>query len=1217
MNNMKIVLSILLILFMSTSCQESGGDKGFSGLEDSVDSIGDTDTPTEIAVDILSTSPSVDPVFLVANNTQTFAVQVNSGAGDVTYTFKLDGSLLQNSNSPFYNLAAGGLTAGTHSLEVTATNSVSEDSHTFNLRKNTAPVVALDSNTSQTISCTSDSFQLDITASDIDGDSLSFDFYLNGTSGSSFLATSSGIGSATVVFTPNCSLSGTNNVTVRATDSHGEFDEYTMAVTVSNPNIATVDSYSPSADPVKMLSSASQTFSISASGKAPLAYEWKLDGVTIGTALGAIHTVSSGDITAGPHTLVVTVSDSDSTDSHTFNIVKNVAPVLAAESPAQTNIKQNYEIIKTFSVEGSDANSDALTFTWTLNGSASTTIATSRSGNTASAIFTPIELLIGSHTIAVTVSDGLETDTHSWTVAVNRFSTACNALSSGEVCTVVGPIGFNSGGSTQASKKVRGVPYYMAKDSFDNMYVSDTVNDVIWYYNFSIVDRTVHGIDVPAYSAKIILGNGIAGITIDGKKNSEFKLNSPRDLVFDSVTETLFIADYLNNRVVQLLTDGTARRALCYGGTGNNTSYNELGPALTRGCYAPVGLALNEVTRKLYVSIYGHHNIKEFDISNADYTNWTGEVLVGRRNASNGSIVSGYDDAGVAFGYTTGGARTTNPWDLDLNADGSLLFFTEYNGDRVKVANLSGSSRTLLNGAITVNAGHTIKVIGNGGGVTEGLYSSAKIDQPTGIALYEDAGVLKGIFVVSYNRHVVNFINNTASTITIGDKDVEAQTLRWVFGDRGAYYNGDNNPGRLTSIWSPRALEVIGDTLFVSTLSTGMIRSLDINVADGNVGTKVHSEFINDFLSSQNPNDARLMTPIHLAFNSTDKEMFWGEDGSGKVRKFSTDTGTVTEVLGFGRSHQDQDMQTPTDIYNYGVRGLSFYNNQLIYIDRYNSWTTNRGCRVRAYNNSGSTSTFFGTTISDGLIGNIAGNFAKGCNDWEDLVGEQATNVRLRGPESAISDGTDLYISNSYTHCILKVDSSGIISEFSGDCNSSGDVPGTIGSASVRYSYPTGMIFDPEYAGNMFVVDRSTSDSSSYIKYINQSASDITIAGTTVPAGEVATVFTTAGFTASVAAYGNWVCYNSTYFLSFATTTSNDNVNCFDRTNNLGVVAFRVGSSDNDAIKGGRQLSNEYEAVDSLSVRLAKPLGLAFDDDGNLYITETMGHTIKMVKRWF
>jgi hypothetical protein len=1214
MINMKLILSLLLCLLLTVSCQESG-ESGFAGLEDTAE-VSDLLVPQdESDVEILSVSPTADPVIIIGSLAQTFALQVNSGAGEVTYTFKLDGSLLQSSNSPFYSLAGGALTTGIHSLVVTATNTVSSSTYTFNLRKNTAPVVALDTNTSQTINCVSDSFQLDVTASDSDGDALTYDFYLNGSSGSSFLTTGSATGTANVVFTPNCSVSGTNNIAIRATDVHGEYSEYSMAVTVSNPNIATIDSYSPSADPVYILSTLPQTFSVSASGKAPLVYEWKLNGTTLVGATSAIYNVGSADVATGAHTLQVIVSDSDSNDNYTFNIVKNAAPTLSSQLPALTDIKINYAVLKSFSVSASDANSDPLTFTWSLNGSSSSAISTSRVGNVASAILTPNEFLIGSHTVVLTVSDGYETASHSWNLVVNRFSSACNELEAGEVCTFAGPVGFGTGGSTQISKSTRGKNNYMTKDSFDNLYVTDTDNHVIWYYNLSIVDRTVHGIDVPAYSAKIILGNGTRGISPDGKFNSDFKLNYPRDLAFDPVTNSLFVVDYSNYRVVQLLSDGSARRGLCYGNGGNTRAYNEAGPALTRGCYAPMGIALDATNRKIYLAVYGHHNIKEFDITDADYTNWTGGVLVGRDNGGNGAVTSGYD-SGVLSGYATGRARTYQPWALDLNADGSLLFFTEYTGDRLKVVNLSGTTKTLMNGAISIPAGHVVQVMGNGGGVTEGTYLTAKIDQPKGLSVYEDGSGIKGFFISSYNRNVVNFVNNTGSTITIGDEDVAAGEVRWVFGDRGTQYNGDNNSGKLTSIWYPEGLELVGDTLYAASYQTAMVRSLDVGVADGAVATPINKELIYDFISSNNPNDIKLLTPTYLTSHPTDNEIYWGEEGSGKIRKVNRITGNVTEVLGLGRSHQDQDMQIPADQYNYYIRGLSFHNNQLMYVDRYNSWAINRGCRVRLYNDSGSSSTFFGTTINDGLIGIIAGNWTKGCGNWEDLVGEQATNVKLKGIEAAVSDGTNMYISNTYAHCILKVDASGVISQFSGDCNATGDVPGVIGSPSIRYSYPSSMAMDTEYAGNMFVVDRSTNASSSYIKYINQSASNITVAGTTVGAGEVATIFTTAGYTGAVAVFGNWICYNSTYFLGY-TNNSKSNVNCIDRTNTLGVVGFRVGNSNSDSIIGGRQIGEEYEGASSMSMRLANPLGLTFDSDGNLYIAETVGNTIKMVKRWF
>jgi secreted PhoX family phosphatase len=33
--------------------------------------------------------------------------------------------------------------------------------------------------------------------------------------------------------------------------------------------------------------------------------------------------------------------------------------------------------------------------------------------------------------------------------------------------------------------------------------------------------------------------------------------------------------------------------------------------------------------------------------------------------------------------------------------------------------------------------------------------------------------------------------------------------------------------------------------------------------------------------------------------------------------------------------------------------------------------------------------------------------------------------------------------------------------------------------------------------------------------------------------------------------------------------------------------------------------------------QLSDPQGLAFDSEGNLYISESRGHTIRMIKRWY
>jgi hypothetical protein len=1206
-------LTIFYLFFLTLyGCNQ--GD-GFSGMADSLEdgSNGDNDT----TIIISAVSPTSNPV-IITNSTTTFAIGLSSGNESPSFNFELDNVSVQNSSSPFYNLDGTLLSDGTHTLNVTVSNTISTDSHTFNLVKNSAPNIDLYTplTLSQSVSCTTGDITFEIAASDGDDDDLTFTWLVDGVENLVPFSITTTTTTSEAVFDPDCSLSGTRVITAQVSDG-SDTDTQNWTVVISNPQIATIDSYSPTSDPLNMLSTGEQVFSISASGKAPLTYEWKLDTVTIADATTSIYTLTSASLTPGAHTLSVTVNDSDSSDSYTFNILRNASPVISNENPTDSTAKLNYNSTKSYSIDVSDANNDTMTFTWKLDGNIHTQLSSTDLATSSSGLFTPTQSLMGTHTISVEVTDGKETDTHSWEITVNRFSDICNTLEAGEVCTALGPIGFNDGGSSETANAIRGNPYYIDEDSNGNLFVSDSTNHVIWYYNFTSSTQTVLGVSIPANTAKIVVGNGAAGKTNDGLKNTNFKLNSPRQIAFDSVTNSLFIAEYSNHRIIQILSDGSGRQVIGYGGSGNTTAYHQSGPALDHALYTPNGLALDETNRYLYSASYNHDYIKKFDISDTDYTNWTGEILVGRDNGSTGAIVAGSDE-NVTTGYSTSGARTYNPYYLKLNSAGTLLFYSEYSQHRVKVVNMTASSASFYDGALTVNANSVLTIVGTGSaGTTTGSYTSARVYYPVGIELYETA-TLQGIFVASRSGRRVLYANNTASSQTIGGMTVPTQEVHSIFGNGSWTYNGDDQSGINTRLHDPHGLLLSSsDVLYVTTTGNAMVRGLEIDEMDGQVTTKIANEMIGNYIESLNPNSIRMYSPTSLALNSTTNEMHFTEERNGIIRKFNTETGEVSYVLGLSRSHQDQDMTLPDEMYNYYLRDIEFYNDILIYGDRYNSWTTNRGCRIRAYNQELTDITLFNTTIPSGLIGNIMGNWSLGCGSWNVSDGTQATNLRLHGPEGIVSDGTNLFVANSYSHCILKVEPDGSTSEYSGSCTNSGNVTGSIESTSIRYSYPSQMLLDPEYSsdGNFFIIDRSTSSTSSYIKYVNRSTDDIDVAGVTVAAGNVETIFTTPGYTSGIAAKDNWICYSSSYFLS--PTNGKHNVECFDRTNILGSIEFRVGSSNSDSTGSGRQLASEYEGLTSTSIRLFSPMAIAFDNEGNLFIAEYYGNDIKMVAKWW
>jgi hypothetical protein len=294
--NLKSLGAIFLVLLLSFSSACKRGESEFSALED----------PTFLqqenltkAVKIESFSPTATPVIFLSSSERTFGVAVNSGSGEVEFDFLLDNLSIQKSTSPFLTIEAPSLSAGVHTLKVVAKNAMGSDEHIFNIIKNTPPAVSLNTNTSASISCSGDTFSLSVAATDADTDPITFSYILNGASNSPYLAGSSTLATASVVFTPNCSLAGANVVSIRATDARGEFTDYSIVVSVINTNSTSIDSYSPLTNPTVVLSTAATNFLISASGNPPLSYQWT---ITPGSTINSCNNQSSCSISGGDFT---------------------------------------------------------------------------------------------------------------------------------------------------------------------------------------------------------------------------------------------------------------------------------------------------------------------------------------------------------------------------------------------------------------------------------------------------------------------------------------------------------------------------------------------------------------------------------------------------------------------------------------------------------------------------------------------------------------------------------------------------------------------------------------------------------------------------------------------------------------------------------------------------------------------------------------------------
>jgi hypothetical protein len=1234
---------LLTTLTFLISCKGAGD--GFAALEEV---FSDQDEAAEIefeeeSVEIISYSPTASPVRVADNLETTFVVSVNPTAGSsLTYAWKLNGSLLSSQTNPFLQVNGSIANAGVNSLEVIATNSVNSASKIFTLYKNTAP--AIDTTTpgftGNNVTCGgSNAITFTTTHSDVDGDNLSPTWKLNGVPSHSSFNTTSTASSSSTVFSPPCSMTGPNIVSVEIDDGY-QSTTASWSVTIVNPLVAQIVGFTPLVAPIVIQENDTQNFTVSASGSAPFDYSWAINsdpGVSSGAvpsyaAAASSFTQPDGVTELGVNTFTVTVTDDNSsTDSHVFSVKINSIPTISNPVPPETDLKMNINSTRVFSIATSDLNNDALIYTWQLNGGAAPTGIFTGSG--ASITFNPSSNQLGDNTIKVIVDDGFSNLEISriWNVNVNHFSEECNALEAGEVCTLVGPAGLGSSINPINQPQVAKIrPYEIVNDGNDNYFVLDTAQDVVWFYNQSSSPITVIGSTVNAGELSVVAGVGAYGVGTAGAEATKYRMAEPTGIAWDSDRGDLYVALRYANKIVRFTSSGSSQHVLCSGSGGNTEIHHaDGGPATGHACYRPTGLGIyhNGATKRLYVANYDHDNIKYFDISSADTNNWTGHILICDK-ASNGKCQPGSTNGSIGDDSV---ARVNNPWGLHVDTNG-LVHWSEIGGCRIGVANPTTTSYSFYGGAVSLPPNTAQRVGGSGSCTTYGANSAHKtwntqrIRHPYSIMPYHNGSTYYGWFVTNYDHDVVTFFNTHTTALTIGNRLVDPGKSHFVFGVRAVDgYNGDAQEGKSTLLWTPfgLAMNAAKTHLIVGERDNYRIRTLDISVTNGAVTSMVAGKEKADFSGGSNtpaPN-ALMNTPEGISFDAVNNSMLFTDRSNCRVRNINLSTGLENVIIGAGCGNGDSNAEDPSDTYLRYAKDVLIHNNGVIYLEQYGSSGANRNVQVRAFNRNSVATDFFGTTVPAGKVSTIAGSFVIGSHSTNNTIwgaayeGQPATSSAFRTPNSMATDGTNLYITDYNNYCVMKVDPSGVLTTFAGVCgnNTYGYVNGTPYDAStIKFRNPTQIEHDPEFPGGFFVVDQ-TYTNNSRIRYINSTSSPVTIADQTISANSVATVFDTQrGW--GVAAFENWICYTSGH--SSRADLGNHNIVCKDRTDVFGITQFRIGPSGSSD-KGAIQFAREEEGIVAPGAHFYAPGNLTFDNEGNLYITELSAHVIRFVKRWW
>ena len=1211
-----IYLFALLIL---TGCNSSGD--GFSGLEDTVTE--EAPGTSEIAVLIDNVSPITDPVILKSTENKTFGVSVNSGSGSVSYNFSLDGGTVQNTTSSFYELDASTITVGSHTLIVTATNTLGSDSHTFNIIKNTAPLIAFDSQTATTITCGVGTFTLEVTASDADGDTITFSYLLAGLANPTFLMGTSGASSASVVFSPSCALSGANNITIRATDTHGEYTNYTVPVTVNNPNVASIDSFNPTTSPTVILSSSNEDFSISASGNPPITYVWAITpGSTIATCTTPSCTIAGTDFTPGSYTVTGTVNDSvPSTDSHSFNIVLNQKPQISSATPSNIETtKMNCASSKSFSLNVTDANfgdaSQTHTVSWLVDGLANAALNSidtlGISPMISNATFSPgcASSLLGNHTISAVFSDGHESVTTTWNLNVNYFSDSCNSLTAGQICTVSGFHGMGSGLSTVTDNdKIRIRPNEILDHPTGGFFISDTYWDVVWFYNNTASSMTVINQTIPANTLQVIAGTGAWGRGTDGQSSLNFYLRDPEGLAFDSVTGDLYVASYSDHRIIKFTSAGVGSRF-----AGGGSSNTDGATRITTKCNNPARLVLDEANNKLFSSCYGNTGGSD------------GAVKYFRTDVDQAYTLIRYQGNTSTEGTTNsyaGTARMPRAYAIAKHPGKDIIYATDLQHCRMHAISY-GDTESYYNGAevLTANTMQRLTLnTGCGNTVDREYTNTGGRLRPYGIAPYVSGGVLKGIFMSLYNNHSVVYLNTTATDQTFGGRTITSGYYHRIFGTGSSDYARGTPTYTSSYVSLPRGVRIKGDTLYIADYNNFKVGTLDISTTNGAAGDLVGNlrTYTYDSESSKHANERQYYYPSALAFDATNNSVLIMDWGNRRIRSMSLANGSVTTVAGRGNGNSNTNPEDPLLAYMQTPRDLTVGDNgnMIMYSDSNTGAGTNRNCLVRVLNRSGSDQTYFNQLIPNNRVSTVGGNYVNGCNTWSaGYEGNAATSARFYEPFgiAPLDDLSAYYVVNRRQHCIQKVTSAGTIATEMGTCGTTGNVNGAF--ASTKFTYPGDLELDSNLtnraSGNFFVVDRAVT-TNSYIKYANFTGSDVDIASITVSDQQLTTVISTDGYTGGVASFEDQICYSQGS--TAQGSQYGHNVICVDRVS--GITTLRVGKSTASVVKGKAPLYQEQEGISAGSATLNSPWGVTFDAEGNLYISCYYSNTIRMVKKWW
>ncbi len=526
---------------------------------------------------------------------------------------------------------------------------------------------------------------------------------------------------------------------------------YGTTVNGGDNDLGTVFRIAPPINPSIVAQPQSQTnvagavasFSVSASGTAPLSYQWQQNGTNLsgggqvsGTTTNLLAITNLGLANAGSYTVIVTNAYGSVTSSVAVLVV--VSPPVITAQPASQNVLYGATTLLSVAASGS-----LLSYQWYLNGSLLVGATGSNLSLTAGAP------TAGAYTVVVTNVEGAVTSS---IARLAFFSQAGPIYAFTNFAGLPGTLGHSDGTGVVARFKN---PQGICLDNAGNLYVGDYGNSTIRKVTAAAAVSTLAG---QALNYGWADGTGSAAV-----------FNWPIGVAADSAGN-VYVADTINNLLRRVTPAGDVTTLAGSVGVAGSSDGN----GSSARFYAPNGIATDSAGN-IYVADFQNHTVRKMTFNG---TNWVVSTLAGLA----GSFGSA-DGAGSQ-------ARFYHPADVAVDAAGNV-YVADYNNHTIRMITPAGVVTTLAgspgnsgsadgtgsaarfdcpNGVAVDNAGnvyvvdafnHTIRKIGPGAVVTtigglagtsgtaDGVGSTARFYLPAGLVV-DSAG---NIYVVDYGNH--------------------------------------------------------------------------------------------------------------------------------------------------------------------------------------------------------------------------------------------------------------------------------------------------------------------------------------------------------------------------------------------------------------------------------------------------------------------------------